>query len=232
MVADDLADMKTRRDSDTLPVPAPMRMLVNDGKPPERLDRLDLDIEVHRPHQEDAVEFDIDKPEPVFEFVEIKIDDEPIYVTESDNPLMARFFAICVAMLGLAMIVPAALTSAQSFAGSEMTPMSRWQIVSLFLGGLHLAYAVYLFQIPDLAALWSVAVFLLAAACVQAVIAMGLWLDSGSGPIRRWLQIPNALASSSTLWSFLYLCFAAILCSMCGYHAYQWQIADRVRSTV
>jgi hypothetical protein len=130
-------------------------------------------------------------------------------------------------MLGLAMIVPAVMTWTEALSSEEMAPLSRWQTILLFLGGLHVAYAVYLSQLFDLAALWSVAIFLLATACIQAVMAMGIWLDGGSGPISRWLQIPVELSSSATLWSFLYLCFAAILCSLCGYQAYQWQARSR-----
>ena len=163
---------------------------------------------------------------PVIDVVEIQIEDEPLRRPGTAIYGVTRFIALCVGMLGLAMLAPILANWLQSDFQVNSGGLSRWQIVQVFLGGLLLAYAVFLYQIFDRAALWSVSVVLLALSCIHAAIAMGTWLDAGAGPMGRWLQIPAPLRAHATLWSFIYTIFGAVLSVLCGYQAFRWQSAD------
>jgi hypothetical protein len=147
-------------------------------------------------------------------------DDGP---TEDEYRFLARFFALCVAVLGLVLIVPSAMVWSGWQAFPTYPSGSRWIFVMIFLGGLHLVYAVFLYQLAEGTALWAVAIFLLVIGCIQGVFTAGTYLDYGTGPISGFLQLPPGESATVTLWYFLHLCLAVALCYLCGRQAIWWR---------
>ncbi len=147
-------------------------------------------------------------------------DDEP---SDEEFRFLSQSFAFCLATLGVFLTVPSLL----AWNGWTTLPVesqgSRWIPIMIFLGALHFVYAIFLFQIQDRAALWSVAIFLLAVGCIHGVFTAGTWLDAGVGPVSRFLQVPHGEATTLTLWCLLHLCFAILLCYLCGRQALLWK---------
>jgi hypothetical protein len=169
----------------------------------------------------------IDRSTEISEFkVELGSEYEDV-PTEVEFRFLTQFFAMCVGVLGLVLIVP----SLMAWGGWTALPVqplgSRWVFIMVFLGGLHLVYAIFLFQIQDRAGLWSVAVFLLMVSCLQGVFTAGTWLDHGAGPVSRFLQLPVDETATVTLWCFLHLCFAILLGYLCGRQAMRWGRIER-----
>jgi hypothetical protein len=96
---------------------------------------------------------------------------------------------------------------------------------------VQLAYAVYLFQLPDWATVWVVTMFLLLLAAGYAGV-LGLVLVSGSdgffvGP--HGLQLADKLAGGqAALWCLCMVSLATILAFFAGRMSVQWQRAERV----
>jgi hypothetical protein len=139
--------------------------------------------------------------------------DEDIFEFRSDDEFrfLTQFFAACIGFMGLVLIVPSMLAWG-GWAALPVEPMgSRWIFIMIFLGALHLMYAVFLFQVPERSALWAISIFLLIVGCIHGIFTIGTWLDGGNGPISRFLQLPSAETAAVTLWCFLHLCFSALL---------------------
>ncbi len=153
---------------------------------------------------------------------------EPTDIEPSDEEfrLMSQFFAFCLAILGGVLVVPS-LLAWNGWTAVPVEPLgSRWVPIMIFLGALHFVYAIFLFQVQDRAALWSVAIFMLVVGCIHGVFTAGTWLDAGVGPVSRFLQLPYGEASTLTLWCFLHLCFAILLCYLCGRQALLWKMSQ------
>lgn len=151
--------------------------------------------------------------------------DEDVSGFRSDDELrfLTQFYAACIGFMGLVLIVPSFLAWG-GWAALPVEPMgSRWIFIMIYLGALHLMYAVFLFQVPDRSALWAISLFLLVVGCVHGVFTAGTWLDAGSGPVSRFLQLPASETAAVTLWCFLHLCFSALLCYLCGRQALKWK---------
>jgi hypothetical protein len=165
-----------------------------------------------------------DPSRTVSDFSSIDLHDQSDDVpAESEFQFLAQFFASCIAVLGLMLILPSWLTWL-GWSALPMQPLgSRWIYILIFLGALHLVYSIFLFQIHDRAALWSVAIFLLIVGCIQAIFTVGTLLDAGVGPVSQFLQLPPGEANMVTWWCFLHLCFAVLLCYLCGRQALRWK---------
>lgn len=176
-------------------------------------------------------EFDVGAPpsDTPLEFEGIQIDDEGVAIRfDYEFRFLSQFFAMCIGVMGLVLIVPSLL----AWSGWAVLPVeplgSRWIFIMIFLGALHIVYAIFLFQVQDRSALWSVSLFLLLVGCVHGVFTAGTWLDGGSGPVSRFLQLPPSETAAVTLWCFLHLCFSALLSYLCGRQALRWY--QRVQS--
>ena len=143
--------------------------------------------------------------------------------SDEDLRILSQFYAACIGFMGLVLIFPSLL----AWSGWSVLPVeplgSRWIFIMIFLGALHIVYAIFLFQIQERAALWAVSFFLLFVACLHGVFTAGTWLDQGYGPVSRFFQLPPTETAAVTLWCFLHLCFSALLSYLCGRHALRWK---------
>jgi hypothetical protein len=158
------------------------------------------------------------------EFEGIRLDEDRFDDRSDDEfRFLSQFFAACIAVMGLVLIIPSSLAW-NGWGGLPVEPLgSRWIFIMIFLGALHIMYSIYLFQLLDRSALWSVSIFLLAVACIHGVFTAGTWLDAGIGPVSRFLQLPPTETAAVTLWCFLHLCFSVLLSYLCGRQALRWK---------
>ncbi|MCU0962229.1 MAG: hypothetical protein MUF48_19200 [Pirellulaceae bacterium] len=80
-----------------------------------------------------------------------------------------------------------------------------WAAAVTLLGSLQVAYAVYLYQLPDAGAARVVSFFTLAAATAYAVVAGMAWWTAPDHPLMAWLALDRNLFSArqESLWCFL-----------------------------
>ena len=207
-----------------LPVPQPSRLrFARNKRMPIRsrrsshpatqpVDAADIDLGLSRPNQ-------------AADFESIQIDEDDFEDRSEDEcRFLSQFYAACIGVMGMVLIVPSLL----AWGGWSALPVeplgSRWIFIMIFLGALHIVYAVFLFQIQDRSALWPVSIFLLLVGCIHGIFTAGTWLDQGNGPVSRFLQLPPTETAAVTLWCFLHLCFSVLLSYLCGRHALRWKL--------
>jgi hypothetical protein len=113
----------------------------------------------------------------------------------------------------------------------DAPPVARWALVLFLLGSVQLAYAVYLFQLPDWASVWVVTVFLLVQAAGYAGV-LGIVLTSDATGLlvgEQGLQLADKLAGGrAALWCTCMVSVATILAFFAGRLSLHWQRAERV----
>lgn len=215
-------DQSDSLDSVELPIPRPARLRFNDS-PRRRARRGKSGRGGKEAATRRAVTAgDVGEEDSALDTIQI---DEDVFEFRSDDELrfLTQFFAACIGFMGIVLIVPSILAWG-GWAALPVEPSgSRWVYIMIFLGALHVTYAVFLFQVPERSALWAVAIFLLIVGCIHGIFTVGTWLDAGSGPISRYLQLPPTETAAVTLWCFLHLCFSALLCYLCGRQALRWK---------
>jgi hypothetical protein len=113
--------------------------------------------------------------------------------------------------------------------------VARWALVLFFVGIVQLAYAVYLFQLPDWATVWVVTIFqLLLAASYAAVLGMVLISDGDGLLVGQYgLQLADKLAGGkAALWCLCMVSVATILAFFAGRMSVRWRQAERVLQSV
>ena len=97
-----------------------------------------------------------------------------------------------------------------------------------FLAALHLIYAIFLVQIKDWSALFTVAIAMLAVAVVFAAVSAGLLTGGGQGVIAQFLEIPHVLISQASIWCVAMLCLATMMCYIGGKVAVNWKRTEQL----
>lgn len=146
-----------------------------------------------------------------------------------DRRRMVLLLAGVLAAAGLFLAAPAAIKLFEQVrTGDPAIP--RWVYALLLLGGLHLAYACYVAQIPDWSTVWVVAVAMLLCSGLNAVLLAAIWLGRQDGLLVGMLelhdQLPHGRASG---WCFIMLCLSSLFAYFTGRMAARWQAADEIR---
>ena len=84
----------------------------------------------------------------------------------SDRQILARFFALVLCLVAIVNMVPAIYHWYHWLQLAESMALPRWIYIQIFVGAIHLVYAVFLAQIPDWSAMRAVSVAMLAVAFV------------------------------------------------------------------
>jgi hypothetical protein len=113
------------------------------------------------------------------------------------------------------------------FTGSPF--VARWALMLFFLGVVQLAYAVYLFQLPDWTTVWVVTLFSLLLAAVYAAV-LGLVLLSPTDGFlvgNHGLQLADKLAGGkAALWCLCMVSLSTILAFFAGRQSTAWYRAE------
>jgi hypothetical protein len=130
-------------------------------------------------------------------------------------------------------VVPAVWDVVQFVQSAEIDapPVARWALVLFFLAVVQMAYAVYLFQLPDWSSVWVVTVLLLTQAAGYAGV-LGIVLTSDTSGLlvgAQGLQLADKLADGkAALWCLCMVSVATILAFFAGRMSLTWQRAERV----
>ena len=130
-------------------------------------------------------------------------------------------------------VVPAVWDMVEYAKSAELDapPVARWALVLFFLAVVQLAYAVYLFQLPDWSSVWVVTVFLLVQAAGYAGVLGIVLISDQSGLLvgQQGLQLADKLAGGqAALWCLCMVSVATILALFAGRMSLAWQRAQRV----
>ncbi len=170
-----------------------------------------------------ALEKVLPETAPVIEEeIQIRSDDASTR-RHDDDRFMARFFGLCVGMIGLVTVLPAIYNWVVTSQGVEFQSVARWAWILGFIGALHLVYALFAMQIPDFGSLESLAAFLLIVTCVYGFAGMSLMLDDGSGKITSFLQVPLAVKTRAVMWCGVMFGITALGCYLFGREALIWR---------
>jgi hypothetical protein len=148
---------------------------------------------------------------------------------DAARTLAAYQLALALAAAALFSVVPAVWDVVEFFRSAESIFVARWALALFFLGVVQLAYAVYLFQLPDWSSVWVVTIVSLALAGVYAAV-LGLVLLSPPdgflvGP--SGLQLADKLAGGkAALWCLCMISVSTILAFFAGRLGASWHRAE------
>ncbi|MCI0360861.1 MAG: hypothetical protein L0211_20470 [Planctomycetaceae bacterium] len=161
----------------------------------------------------------------------LQIDQSPAASLNADAARTLAAYQLAAAMAAAAVfsIVPAVWDVVEFLQVAESQFVARWALVLFFMGVVQLAYAVYLFQLPDWTTVWVVTMFSLALAAVYAAV-LGLVLLSPAdgllvGP--HGLQLADKLAGGkAALWCLCMISLTTILAFFAGRLGTSWHRAE------
>ena len=142
------------------------------------------------------------------------------------DPGKRRVVAWLATLLALAAIIgcsPAVWQLTEQLRNAEAPVMEHWMTILLLLSGLQLAYAAYLFQLPDWSSVRIVTlVATLSTAPYAGVLGIGLRVRQ-QNPIVHWLGLAPQLASGRALaWCLLMITLTGLTALIAGRLASQW----------
>jgi hypothetical protein len=148
---------------------------------------------------------------------------------DAARTLAVYWLAAALVAAALFSVAPAVWDVIEFLQIAESAFVARWALVLFFFGVVQLAYAVYLFQLPDWATVWVVTVFSLATAAIYAGV-LGLVLLSPAdgflvGP--QGLQLADKLAGGkAALWCVCMVSVSTILAFFAGKLSTRWRQAE------
>jgi hypothetical protein len=125
--------------------------------------------------------------------------------------------------------VPAVLDVIAHFQAIESPGVSRWAWALLLASVIQLAYAVYLFQLPDWSSVWTVSIVLLVFATAYAMLLGLLMLADNQSQVVQFLELADARAGhKATGWCLIMLSICSLLAYFCGRTGARWHHAYRI----
>jgi len=123
-------------------------------------------------------------------------------------------------------MIPAAREVAEHFRIADGSQLHRWVYASLLIGGLQLAYAGYLVQLPDWSSVWVVTIFsLLVAAAYAAMLCLTLLAGADSHFVQLLDLAERLRGGKATGWCFVMLCITGLLAYSSGRVGSRWRQA-------
>lgn len=146
----------------------------------------------------------------------------------SDRRTLARFFALCLCFVSLVNMIPAIYHWYQWTEMADSMALPRWIYILIFVGAVHLIYAVFLVQITDWSAMRAVSIAMLALAFVFGFVSTGLLFGGGQGNLASFLGIPFTLNQQACIWCVAMLCLATLMSYWAGKESSNWQRANQL----
>ena len=109
---------------------------------------------------------------------------------------------------------------------TEMMALPRWIYIQVFIGAIHLVYALFLYQINDWSAMRAVSVAMLFVAFIFGFVSTGLLVAGGDGNLTGFLGIPYMLNRQACIWCVAMLCLATLMSYWGGKESTNWQRTD------
>ena len=141
--------------------------------------------------------------------------------------LAAYVLAGVLAVAALFSMAPAAWDVAEYIQFPETAFVARWALVLFFLGIVQMAYAVYLFQLPDWTSVWVVTIYSLLSAGIYAALLGLVVISREDGVIVSGLQLADKLAGGkAALWCLSMISLSVILAFFSGRLSLHWRKAE------
>ncbi|NLF73299.1 MAG: hypothetical protein GX575_30035 [Candidatus Anammoximicrobium sp.] len=130
-------------------------------------------------------------------------------------------WVIAVAVVSM---IPALLNVTPSAPQADSAPVSRWALALLLAGGLQIAYAVYLIQLPDWGTAWVTSIVMLAFATAYAALLGILTLAGPQSQVVQFLELGDSLPGrQASTWCLLMLVLSGSLAYFCGCISFRWR---------
>lgn len=156
--------------------------------------------------------------------------DAPGRERKSDEQILARFFGICVIMIGLITILPSIYYLVVLATADAGQAVPRWAYFIGFLGAVHLLYGIYIWQLLDYSAMQMLSAFMLIATCLYGFTGMALMLDEGDSAVATFLQLPEVLKQRAMIWCGIMFGITALACYLFGREAMSWHRRSLLKS--
>ncbi len=134
----------------------------------------------------------------------------------------AYYLGIALGVCGVLNTCPAYFDIYAYYDLTNPQPIHRWTYIVFFIGGLQLAYAIYLVQLPDWSTVWVVAILTLFLATGYAMVLGVVALGKPDNNIVQLLGLSTTSPRSATLWCFSMLSALSLLTYFCGREGMQW----------
>lgn len=148
--------------------------------------------------------------------------------SRDDRVVLARFLAVCLLIVAIINVVPAAIYWYRWNTFDQVTPLPRWIYLQVFAALLHVIYAAFLIQVPDWATLKAVSFAMLAIAMSFGLISTGLTVGNGNGFVPTFLGLTPSLVRRAGLWCVAMLCVATLASYLGGRESARWQRAEQL----
>ncbi|MEE2685706.1 MAG: hypothetical protein VYB09_05300 [Planctomycetota bacterium] len=134
-------------------------------------------------------------------------------------------FAIGLLVLSVIEVIPAIVSIVQNGQLDEPEDLHNWVYLLLLIGFLQLAYACYLWKLPDFSSLWVVSLSALAVATLHAfLLAIRILADENHSIIARLqLNLETLSPGKQAGWCLIILILFGTYCYFAGRTALKWQ---------
>jgi hypothetical protein len=152
----------------------------------------------------------------------------PGYRPDADKLTAAYVLSMLLVCLGIFSMVPGVLDVVRYLGDpdSEAGFVGRWAFVVFFLGCIHLAYALYIGQLPDWSTSWILTGATLLQAALYAAVLTALYLAGGQSELVEALDLGAHVDNGrARAWCFVMLCATGLVAYFCGRVSIRWRRA-------
>lgn len=146
---------------------------------------------------------------------------------------IAFWLAVFLVAVGLVNLAPGAyeIWDYWRAVGSDsQQPIARWAYAALLVGGVLIAYAIYLCQLPDWSSVWAIAVVTVAVASAYAALLGIVWLGRDDSEILRLLQLDGSARRGATLWCLSMVSVMCVTAYFFGREGIRWYRTSLVQA--
>jgi hypothetical protein len=131
-------------------------------------------------------------------------------------------------VMALFALLPAAMDVIEHLRTPDSPGIPRWVFALMLACGLQLAYAVYLFQLPDWSTVWVVSLAMLVLTTVYAMLFGLTTLADDQSLLIRWLELGDKLAGKKAAgWCLILLSLSSLMAYLCGRTSVRWHRAEQ-----
>jgi hypothetical protein len=142
---------------------------------------------------------------------------------ERENRLAVYQLVAALVAAALFSVAPAVWDVIEYVQIPESQFVARWALVLLLLGGVQVAYALYLVQLPDWTTVWVVTIYSLVLAAIYAAVLGLVLISREQGLVVNALQLADKLeGGKAILWCLCMVSLSTILAFFAGRLSARW----------
>ncbi len=146
------------------------------------------------------------------------------YQPDQEKLGAAYLLAMLVALLGIFSMIPATYDVVRYLSNTDSEFVGRWAFMLFFLGLIHLAYAIYLAQLPDWSSAWVLTGVTLGQGAIYAMLLTAIYLVRGRSQLVQALDLgPYVDNGQAIAWCFIMLLLTGLTAYFCGRVSIRWR---------